>query len=139
MTATMMLTKTNELSRMRLLAGRVLTGLSAAFLIFDGGMKVLKSPFVVEATVQLGYPESTIIGIGIVLLGCTLLYLIPRTSIFGALLLTAYMGGAVATHVRAQQPVFNIVFSVVFACLVWGGIWLREPRLAELLPLKRNA
>ena len=139
MTATMMTTKTNELSRTRLLTGRVLTGLSAAFLIFDGGMKVLKPPFVILATVQLGYPESTIIGIGIVLLGCTLLYLIPRTSILGALLLTAYMGGAVATHVRAQQPVFNIVFSIVFACLVWGGIWLREPRLAELLPLKRNA
>src|SRR6476646_1801380 len=105
--------KTNELSRKRLWAGRVLTGLAGAFLIFDGSMKLFKPPVVVEATVRLGYPESTIIGIGIVLLACTLLYLIPRTSILGAILVSGYLGGAVATNVRAEQPVFNIVFPVI--------------------------
>ena len=94
--------KTNELSRKRLWAGRVLTGLAGAFLIFDGSMKLFKPPVVVEATVRLGYPESTIIGIGVVPLACTLLYLIPRTSILGAILVSGYLGGAVATNVRAE-------------------------------------
>ena len=128
--------ETNELSRKRLWTGRVLTGLSGAFLIFDGSMKLFKPPVVVEATVHLGYPESTIIGIGVVLLACTLLYLIPRTSILGAVLLTGYLGGAVATNVRAEQPVFNIVFPVIFACIAWGALWLRDTRLEQMLTLK---
>jgi hypothetical protein len=130
--------ETNELSRKRLWTGRVLTGLSGAFLIFDAGMKFFKPPIVVEATVRLGYPESTIIGIGVVLLACTLLYLIPRTSILGAVLLTAYLGGAVATNVRAEQPVFNIVFPVIFAGIAWGGLWLRDTRLEQMLTLKSS-
>ncbi len=130
-------TQTN-ISRRRLWAGRILSGLSVAFLIFDGGMKLVKPPVVVEATLQLGYPESSIIGIGAVLLTCTLLYLIPRTSVLGAILLTGYLGGAVASNVRAQQPLFNILFPVIFACIAWGGLWLRETRLSLLVPLKRN-
>ena len=129
----------NELSRTRLWTGRALTGLSAAFLILDGGMKLAKPPVVVQATIQLGYPESTIVGIGIALLACTLLYLIRRTSILGAILLTGYLGGAVATNVRAEQPMFNIVFAVIMACIAWSGLWLREPRLQQLLPLKDKA
>jgi hypothetical protein len=101
-------------------------------------MKLFKPPIVVEATVRLGYPESTIIGIGVVLLACTLLYLIPRTSILGAVLLTAYLGGAVATNVRAEQPVFNIVFPVIFAGIAWGGLWLRDTRLEQMLTLKSS-
>ena len=128
--------ETNELSRKRLWAGRVLTGLAGAFLIFDGSMKLFKPPVVVEATVRLGYPESTIIGIGVVLLACTLLYLIPRTSILGAILVSGYLGGAVATNVRAEQPVFNIVFPVIFAGIAWGGLWLRDTRLEQMLTLK---
>jgi hypothetical protein len=130
---------TKGISRKRLWAGRVLTGLAGSFLIMDGGMKLFKPPFVVQATVQLGYPESAIVGTGIVLLACTLLYLIPRSSVLGAVLLTGYLGGAVATNVRAGQPMFNIVFPVIFACITWGGLWLREPRLGQLLPLKRRA
>jgi hypothetical protein len=130
---------TNEISRKRLWAGRILTGLSGAFLIFDGGMKLFKPPVVVQATVQLGYPESTIVGIGIVLLACTLLYLIPRTSFLGAVLLTGYLGGAVASNVRAGQPTFNVVFPVILACIAWGGLWLRDTRLEQLLPLKRES
>jgi hypothetical protein len=128
---------TNEYFRKRLWAGRTLTGFAGSFMILDGAMKLFKPPVVVHATLQLGYPESTIAGIGLALLASTLLYLIPRTSILGAVLLTAYLGGAVATNVRAQQPLFNIVFPVMFACIAWGGLWLREPRLEQILPLKR--
>jgi hypothetical protein len=127
---------TNELSRKRLWTGRVLIGLSGAFLILDAGMKLFKPPFVVQATVHLGYPESAIVGIGVALLVSTLLYLMPRTSILGAVLLTGYLGGAVATNVRAEQPVFNIVFPVIFAGIAWGGLWLRDPRLERILALK---
>ena len=126
----------HKISGTRLWTGRVLTGLSAAFLIFDGGMKLFKPPVVVQATVHLGYPESTIVGIGAALLACTLLYIIPRTSILGAILLTGYLGGAVASNIRAEQPLFNIVFPVIFAFIAWGGLWLREPRLEQMLPLK---
>ena len=136
---TMTSAETTAYSQKRLWIGRVLTWLSGAFLIFDGGMKLLKPPVVVQATVQMGYPESTIVGIGVALLACTLLYLIPRTSILGAVLLTGYLGGAVASNVRAEQPVFNIVFPIVFACIAWGGLWLREARLEQLLPLKDKA
>ena len=134
--AARMSANTDDVSRKRMWTGRVLTGLSAAFLVLDGGMKLFKPPVVVQATKQLGYPESTIVGIGIVLLACTLLYLIPRTSILGAVLLTGYLGGAAASNVRAEQPLFNIVFPVIFACIAWGGLWLRETRLTRVLPLK---
>jgi hypothetical protein len=108
-----------------------------AFLIPDAVMKLFKPVPVVEATIRLGYPESTIIGIGIALLISTLLYLAPRTSVLGAILVTAYLGGAVATNVRAQQPLFNTVFPVIFASIAWAGLWLRDPRLEQLLPLKK--
>jgi hypothetical protein len=121
--------ETNEVSRKRLWTGRALTGLSGAFFIFDASMKLFKPPVVVQATIQLGYPESTIVGIGVALLVSTVLYLIPRTSILGAILVTGYLGGAVASNVRAEQPAFNIVFPVAFACIAWGGLWLRDRRL----------
>ena len=126
-----------EVSRKRLWTGRVLSGLSAAFFILDGAMKLAKPAVVVEATKQLGYPESTIVGIGVVLLACTLLYLIPRTAILGAVLLAGYLGGAVASNVRAGQPLFNIIFPVILATIAWGGLWLRDTRLQQLLPLKQ--
>ena len=99
-------------------------------------MKLFKPPAVVQATVQLGYPESVIVGIGSVLLACTALYLIPRTSILGGVLLTGYLGGAVATQVRVGAPVFNVVFAVTIGALLWGGLWLRDRRVRELLPLR---
>ena len=101
-------------------------------------MKLFKPPAVVEATTQLGYPESSIIGIGLLLLVCTILYLIPRTAILGAILLTGYLGGAVATHVRVSASWFNILFPVVFGCMVWGGLWLRDSGVVRLLPLRSN-
>ena len=120
--------------KIRLWCGRVLSGLAALFFLVDGGMKLFKPAVVVETTVRLGYPEYTIVGIGVCLLVSTLLYIIPRTTALGAVLLTAYFGGAVATHVRVAAW-SNIPFPVIFACMVWGGLWLRDRRLEELLPL----
>src|SRR6266566_10163074 len=97
-------------SKQRIWASRILAALSVLFLLMDGGMKIFKPPFVVEATVRLGYPESTIVGIGVVVLVCTVLYVIPRTAVLGAILLTGHLGGAVASNVRAGTPVFNVVF-----------------------------
>ena len=96
-------------------------------------MKLFKPPFVVEATLQLGYPESAVIGIGVVLLLCTLFYVIPRTSILGAILLTGYLGGAVASNVRAAARIFNAAFPILFGVLVWAGLVLRNKRLELLL------
>jgi len=123
------------ISRAQLWTGRGITTLVTLFMLMDGVMKLFKPAFVVEATVRLGYPESTIVGIGAVLLICTVLYVIPRTAILGAIMLTGYLGGAVATNVRAEQPLFNLAFPLVFGVLVWLGLWLRDRRLQVLLPL----
>jgi hypothetical protein len=106
-----------------------LSTLAVLFLVMDGGMKLFKPPFVVYATLQLGYPESKIVGIGVVLLFCTALYVIPRTAVFGAILLTGYLGGAVASNVRAGMPAFNALFPMLFAVLVWASLILRDKRL----------
>jgi len=103
----------------------------------DSIMKLVKPEPVVKATVELGYPESVIMTIGIVLLVCVILYVIPRTSVLGAILLTGYLGGAIATHVRVGNPLFShILFPVYLAVLVWGGLFLRDPRLRALIPLR---
>ena len=122
---------TNVVSNTSVWVGRVMGGLPALFLLVDAGMKLVKPPFVVEATTKLGYPESVIIGLGVTLLASTLLYMIPKTALLGAILLSGYLGGAVATAV-----VFNIVFPVILGALFWGGLWLRDGRLRELLPLR---
>ena len=127
-------TNQSAISKMSLWAGRILSGLAALFLLLDGVMKLLKPAVVVESTVQLGYPESAIVGIGLVLLACTVLYVIPRTSILGAILLTGYLGGAVATQVRVDAGWFTKLFPVLFGCIVWGGLWLRDNKLRGLLP-----
>jgi hypothetical protein len=129
-------TQTTPVSRKRLWAGRIISALPALFLLFDGIMKLVKPAPVVEATVRLGYAESVIVGMGIVLLACTVLYLIPRTAILGAILLTGYLGGAVATHVRVGEGLFPVLFPVVFGALLWGGLWLRDERLRALIPLR---
>lgn len=111
-------------------------GLATLFLLVDGGMKLVKPQFVVEATTKLGYPESVIVGLGVVLVASTLLYIVPQAAVLGAVLLTGYLGGAVATNVRVGSPVFNIVFPVILGVLLWGGLWLRDGRLRDLLPLR---
>jgi fucose permease len=115
-----------------------MSALPVLFLLMDGVMKLLKPEFVVKETVQLGYPESIILGLGIVLLVCVILYVIPRTAVLGAILLTGYLGGAVATHARVGDPLIShTLFPLYFAILLWGGLYLREDRLRELIPLRR--
>jgi len=126
------------LSKGRLWTGRIMSALPALFLFMDGVGKLVKPAPVVEGTVQLGYPESVLLGLGIVLLTCTSLYVIPRTAVLGAILLTGYLGGAVATHVRVGSPLFShILFPVYIAVLIWGGLYLRDERLRALIPLRR--
>ena len=129
---------TQPTSKVALWAGRVITALVVLFFIFDGVTKVIKIPQVIEASVQLGYTESQIVGIGILLLVCTAIYLLPQTTVLGAILLTGYMGGAIATHVNAESGLFPISFSAAFGVLVWLGLYLRTPRLHALLPLKKS-
>ncbi len=123
-------------SKQMLWAGRIISALPTLFLLFDGIAKLFKPAFVVEGTVKYGYSESVIIPLGIVLTLCTILYIIPRTAVLGAILLTGYLGGAVDTHVRAGEGWFPILFPVFFGVLIWGGLYLRDARLRALLPLK---
>ena len=104
------------------------------FLCVDGLTKVIRAQVAVEGTVKLGYPDSIVGGIGFLLLICTLIYAIPRTSFLGAILLTGYLGGAVATHVRVGDPLLGFVlFPVYIGVMVWGGLFLRDARLRAIL------
>ena len=114
--------------------GRIISGFIVLFMLFDGGAKVVRFAPYVEGTVKAGYADSLVVPLGIVGLVCTILYAIPQTSILGAILLTAYYGGATATHVRLGQPFY---FPIVFGVLVWIAMFLREPRLRSLIPLRR--
>jgi hypothetical protein len=129
-------TKAVPTSKAMLWTGIILSVLPSLFLLLDGAMKLAKPAFVVEATARLGYPESSIVPLGIVVLACTVLYLVPRTSVLGAILLTGYLGGAVASHVRLEEGWFPVLFPVVFGALLWGGLLLRDARLRALLPLR---
>jgi len=120
-------------------AGYVLSGLAVHFLLFDATMKVLQLPAAVEGTVKLGYPPGVLLGLGIVQLACLAVYLVPRTSVLGAVLWTGYLGGAVATHVRVRDPLFShVLFPVYVAALLWGGLWLRDARLRAVLPVRKT-
>src|SRR5262245_47726627 len=130
-------TRAHCVSRKALWAGWILSALPALFLLFDGVMKLFKPEFVVKATVQLGYSESAIVPLGFVLLAATILYLIPGVAVLGAILLTGYLGGAVATHVRVGAGAFEILFPVVFGVLLWGGLFLRESQLRRIIQLSR--
>ena len=122
---------------MKTMLGRVLGGLAVAFLTFDAVAKVLELPMVIDGTMQLGYSPDVVVGLGITLLCCVLAYLVPQTSVIGAVLLTGYLGGAVATHVRIGSPLLtHILFPVYVALIVWGGLYFREPRLPDLIPLR---
>jgi hypothetical protein len=129
---------TSSAAKKRLVIGYALTTLSALFLTFDTVLKVLMLPPAVQATTQLGYPADAVLVIGIVELVCLGLYLVPRTSVLGALLLTGYLGGAIATHVRVGSPlVSHTLFPIYVALVLWGGLYLREARLRELVPFRR--
>lgn len=118
--------------------GRVLSGLAVVFLAFDASMKVLQVAPAIEGTTELGYQTSVILPLGIVQIVCLIAYVVPRTSVLGAILWTGYLGGAIATHVRVGNPLFtHVLFPVYVAALLWGGLWLSDARLRRLLPFDR--
>jgi len=119
------------------LIGRVISALPVLFLLLDGAMKLVKPAPIVSGTIELGYPETVIIPLGVILLACTVLHAIPRTAVLGAILLTGYLGGAVATHVRVGHPLFShTLFPVYVGALIWGGLLLRDGRLRAIFPLR---
>jgi uncharacterized membrane protein (UPF0182 family) len=123
-------------SKAGLWSGRIITGLVVLFLLFDGVTKVLKVPAVLKAAARLKFSTAQIVWIGIVLMVCTVIYVIPRTSILGAILLTGYLGGATATQVHAASPLFETVFPVIFGVLVWAGLFLRDAEVRAIIPLR---
>jgi hypothetical protein len=124
-------------SKKGLWAGRILSGLVVFFLIPDGIIKFIKPAPVVDAFAHLGLPLSISVTLGILLLLSTVLYAIPRTSVLGAILLTGYLGGAVATHLRVGDPLFShVLFPTYLGVLLWLGLYLREARLRALIPLR---
>ena len=129
-------TRTVSGSKKMVWTGRIISALPVLFLLMDGVMKLFKPRFVVTKTVELGYPESVIVGLGVVLTVCTVIYIIPHTSVLGAVLLTGYLGGAVATHLRLLQGLFPVSFPIIVGALIWLGLVLREPRLRAILPLR---
>src|SRR5258708_26121230 len=128
-----------SVSKASLWKGRVISSVVVLILLFDGITKLLKVQQVVDATIRIGFPVTTIVGIGITLLVCTAIYAIPKTSILGVILLTGYLGGATAAQLRAGSPVFETLFSVIFGVLAWLGLYLLEQRLRALLPLRNTA
>ncbi len=127
----------DEVKAKRPWAGYILSAIPILFLLMDSVGKFLKPEPVVTGTVELGYSESVIIPLGIVLLICTLLYAVPQTAILGAILLTGYLGGAVATHVRVGSPLFtHILFPVYLGVFIWLGLYLRDKRLRGIVPMR---
>ena len=114
--------------------GRILTGVTFLFLTIDAVAKIAGARQAVEGSVQLGYPASTVVPIGLVLLACVILYAIPRTAPLGAVLLTGYLGGAIATHVRVANPLFShVLFPTYVAAILWTGLYLRDARVRALV------
>jgi hypothetical protein len=126
--------QTGPASKKVLWAGRILSALPVLMLLFSGIMKLIKPAAVVQEFARLGYAESLVVGIAILELGCTIVYVIPRSSVLGAILLTGYLGGATATHVRIGDPSFFV--PTVLGVLIWGGLFLRDDRLRALIPLR---
>ena len=120
-------------------AGRIMSGLVVAFLLFDGGIKLVPLDIVITTSQELGIPTHLARTLGVMTLIGTLLYAWPRTAVLGAILLTGYLGGAIYVHVRAASPLFShTLFGVYLGLLIWGGLWLRDERLRSLFPLKRD-
>jgi hypothetical protein len=114
-------------------SGRIISALAIMFLIFDSVIKVLTLAPAVEATTALGYPESVVMGLGLLELVCLGLYIIPRTAVLGAIMMTGYLGGAIATHVRNGSDPFSIIFPIILGAFLWGGLLLRNADLRTLL------
>jgi hypothetical protein len=114
-------------------AGRIISAFAILFLAFDSVIKVFNLAPAVEATTQLGYAASLVVGLGIIELVCLLIYTVPRTAVLGAILLTGYLGGAIATQVRAGAPLFSVIFPLIIGALIWGGLFVRDERLRALI------
>ncbi|MFC3080359.1 DoxX family protein [Phenylobacterium terrae] len=124
--------------RAALWTGRILSGLIIAFLVFDSGIKLVRLPIVDETGGQLGLPPGAGFALGVLLAWITVLYAIPRTAVIGAVLLTGYLGGAICTHVIAGSPLFtHVLFGVYLGVIAWAGLWLRDPALRALFPVRR--
>jgi hypothetical protein len=123
-----------EASSARRWTGRILTGLAVVFLVFDLAIKLLQAPAAMDATMALGYPASAILPIGLIELALLVVYLVPRTTVLGAVLWTGYLGGAVASQARAGNPLFShVLFPIYIAALIWGGLWLRDRRARAIV------
>ncbi len=130
--------QTAGVSKGQLWTGRILSGLVAAFLVFDATIHVMRPAPVVAGFAQLGFPLSTAVTLGIIELAFIVLYLIPRTSVFGAILLTGYLGGAIAAQVRIGAPLFSTtLFPIYVALFLWGGLYFRDARVRALIPVAR--
>ena len=119
-------------------AGRALSGLSILFFLLDAVSHLLMPAQVVDAFNRLNFPLSLGPALGVIVIVCVIVYAIPRTAILGAILLTGYLGGAVATHVRARDPIFDTIFPIIFGVLIWGGVYLRNSQLRALIPIQRS-
>jgi len=124
-----------SVSKKQLWAGRIISALPVLLLLFSGVMKLLKPTPILQGFAHYGYPESLIVVIGILEIACTLVYVIPQSSYLGAILMTAYLGGATASNVRVGDP--SYFATVILGVLVWAGLYLRDARLRALLPLRR--
>ena len=134
------ITETAPVSKTARRTGRVLSGLVIVFMLFDGAIKLVPWPIVTETMEKIGYGSSESLArtLGAVTVACTLLYAIPPTSIVGAILLTGYLGGAMASHVRIGSPLFtHTLFGLYLGLMVWGGLWLRDRDLRALIPFRR--
>jgi hypothetical protein len=121
-------------NRAALWTGRVLTGIAVLFLTFDTVIKLVAAPEAVAGTTELGYPAGVLRMLAIIELVCLALYLVPRTAVLGAVLWTGYLGGAIATHVRVENPLFtHVLFPIYVAALIWGGLWFRDARVRGML------
>lgn len=129
----------NTISKGRLWTAWIMSGIVILFMLFDSIFKFIKPEVVVQGTLKLGYAEHHIVVMGILGLLSTVLYIIPRTATLGVVLLTGYWGGAIATHIRMDDPLFShILFPVYLAVLAWGGLWLRNTRVRTLIPLHKK-
>ena len=127
-------------SKAELWSGRILSGLVILFLLFDGAIKLLPLSVVTETMERIGYGSSEAMArsLGVITIACTVLYAIPPTSVVGAILLTGYLGGAIAAHIRIGSPLFShVLFGLYLGLMVWGGLWLRDRQLRTLLPWQR--
>lgn len=130
--------ETNVISRKRLWTGRVLSALGVLFMLFDAGLHIAKPQYVVDAFNELGYSPDIAVPLGIIVLVCLALYLYPKTSVLGCILMTGYLGGAVATNARIEAPLFtHILFPVYVGILFWGGLYLRDRAISDLIPLRK--